>query len=84
MKGDDKILPDTEEYKDKTSVGMRFFNLHTSPEFESYSKVVLYTGETDADGNSIYYEYVDDEVVAEAEFLFIIGDTLQKDKEGEE
>lgn len=45
---------------DTTSIGKRFFNLHTSPEFESYSKVVLYTGETDTHGNSIYYEYGND------------------------
>ena len=34
-------------------------------------------------GKAKIESYVDDEIVAEAEFLFIIGDTLQKDKEGD-
>ena len=34
-------------------------------------------------GKAKITSYVDDEIVAEAEFLFIIGDSLPKDKEGE-
>ena len=35
-------------------------------------------------GKAKIVSYVDDEVVAEAEFLFIIGDTLEKEKEEKE
>ena len=34
-------------------------------------------------GKAKITSYVDDEIVAEAEFLFIVGDSLPKDKEGE-